>query len=50
MGYEGVKAAVAAKQGKAPAKVIDTGVVLMTKDNMETPDVKAVRPPRGKMN
>jgi len=22
----------------------------MTKDNMETPDVKAVRPPRGKMN
>ncbi|MFM7322424.1 MAG: substrate-binding domain-containing protein [Armatimonadota bacterium] len=50
MGYEGVKAAVEAKQGKTPAKVIDTGVVLMTKENMETPDVKAVRPPRGKMN
>jgi ribose transport system substrate-binding protein len=50
MGYEGVKAIVDAKAGKAPAKVVDTGVVLMTKDNMETPDVKAVRPPRGKMN
>jgi len=50
MGYEGVKAIVDAKAGKTPEKVIDTGVVLMTKDNMETPDVKAVRPPRGKMN
>ena len=50
MGYEGVKAIVDAKGGKTVAKVVDTGVVLMTKDNMETPDVKAVRPPRGKMN
>jgi ribose transport system substrate-binding protein len=43
MGYEGVKTIVDLKAGKTPEKDIDTGVVLMTKENMETPDVKAVR-------
>jgi ribose transport system substrate-binding protein len=43
MGYEGVKTIVDLKAGKTPEKRIDTGVVLMTKENMNTPDVKAVR-------
>jgi ribose transport system substrate-binding protein len=43
MGYEGVKTIVDLKAGKTPEKRIDTGVVLMTKENMNTPEVKAVR-------
>lgn len=46
MGYEGVKTMVDLKAGKTPEKRIDTGVVLMTKENMDTDAVKAVRPPR----
>jgi ribose transport system substrate-binding protein len=43
MGYEGVMSLVDLKAGKTPEKRIDTGVVLMTKDNLETPEVKALR-------
>lgn len=45
MGYEGVKTIVDFKAGKIPPKRIDTGVVLMTKDNMDSPEMKALRSP-----
>jgi len=40
MGYESVKAMVAKLNGQTPPKVIDTGVKLLTKDNLETPEMK----------
>lgn len=40
MGYESVKAMVAKLNGQTPPKVIDTGVNLLTKDNLETPEMK----------
>lgn len=49
MGYDGVKSIVDSKAGKTVEKRIDTGVVLLTKENMETPEIKALRPPRGQM-
>lgn len=42
MGYEAVKTIIDLKSGKTPEKRIDTGVVLMTKENKDTPDVRAV--------
>lgn len=42
MGYEGVKSLVDLKNGKKPEKRIDTGVVLMTKENKNTPEVQTV--------
>ncbi len=42
MGYEGVKAVVARIDGKDVPKKMDTGVVLVTKDNMETPEIAAL--------
>lgn len=39
MGYEGVKAAVDAIQGKEVDKRIDTGVRLVTQDNMNDPEI-----------
>jgi len=42
MGYEGVKAVVAAIEGKKVEKRIDTGVSLVTKDNMNDPEIKSL--------
>jgi ribose transport system substrate-binding protein len=43
MGYESVKALVAAKKGEKVEKKIDTGVVLMTKENMNSEEMKDFR-------
>lgn len=43
MGYEGVKSIVDSRAGKTPSKRIDTGAVLMTKENLNTPEVAALR-------
>ena len=43
MGELGVKTIVDARAGKTPEKRIDTGVVLMTKENMTTPEMQALR-------
>jgi ribose transport system substrate-binding protein len=40
IGYESVKAMVAKLNGQTPPRVIDTGVKLLTKDNLETPEMK----------
>jgi len=45
MGYLGVKTMVAHLRGEAVEKVIDTGVVLATKENMDTPEIKALLSP-----
>ena len=42
MGYEGVKAVVAALDGKKVPRQIDTGVMLVTKDNLNTPEIQAL--------
>ena len=46
MGYLGVKTMVDQLLGRPVEKKIDTGVMLVTKENMQTPDVQALlRPP-----
>ncbi|MGE5740590.1 MAG: substrate-binding domain-containing protein [Candidatus Aminicenantes bacterium RBG_16_66_30] len=45
MGYLGVKTIVAHIRGGSVEKVIDTGVVLATRDNMESPEIKALLSP-----
>ena len=40
MGYEGVKAIVAKLDGKQPPRLVDTGVKLLTKDNLETAEMQ----------
>jgi ribose transport system substrate-binding protein len=45
MGYLGVVTIVAHLKGEPVAKVIDTGVVLATADNMDDPDIKALLSP-----
>jgi len=45
MGYLGVKTIVAHLRGEPVEKVIDTGVVLATKDNMDSPEIKALLSP-----
>jgi len=40
MGYEGVKTIVAKLGGQAPPRRIDTGVKLLTKDNLNTPEMQ----------
>jgi len=40
MGYEGVKAVVAAIKGQTVPKKIDTGVKLVTKESMSDPEVQ----------
>ncbi len=42
MGYEGVKAVIAAVKGQEVPKVIDTGVTIVTKENLDTPEVQAL--------
>ena len=45
MGYEGVKAAVDAMNGKEVPKRIDTGVTVVTMDNLDTPEVQKLLNP-----
>ncbi len=40
MGYEGVKTLVDKLNGREPKKRIDTGVSLLTKENMDTPEMQ----------
>jgi len=40
MGYEGVKTIVDLKNGKTPPKRIDTGVTLVTRENLDTPEIQ----------
>lgn len=40
MGYEGVKTLVAHIQGKPTQKVLDTGVRLITRENINSPEIK----------
>lgn len=49
MGYEGVKAAVELSEGKTPAeKLIDTGVMVVDKDNIDSDEVTQIINPTGK--
>ncbi len=45
MGYLGVKTMVDNLLGRTVEKKIDTGVMLVTKENMETPEVKTLLHP-----
>src|ERR1041385_8768295 len=45
MGYLGVRTMVDNLQGKPVSKQIDTGVMLVTKDNMQTPEVQTLLHP-----
>ena len=40
MGYEAVKAMVAKLDGQTPPRQVDTGVKLLTKENLETPEMQ----------
>ena len=42
MGYEGVKAVIARLDGQEVPRRIDTGVALVTKENLETPEIQAL--------
>jgi len=42
MGYEGVKSVVRSIRGESVPSVIDTGVKLITKKNIDTPEIKAL--------
>jgi ribose transport system substrate-binding protein len=37
MGYDGVKTALAASKGEKVPEKVDTGVTLITKENMDSP-------------
>jgi ribose transport system substrate-binding protein len=45
MGYLGVKTVVAHLRGEPVEKIIDTGVVLATLDNMDAPEIRALLSP-----
>jgi len=45
MGYLGVKAAIDAIEGRPVEKRIDTGVTIITKDNLDTPEVQKLLNP-----
>jgi ribose transport system substrate-binding protein len=45
MGYLGVKTMVAHLRGEPVAKVIDTGVTLVTADNMDQPEIRSLLEP-----
>ena len=45
MGYLGVKTIVAYLRGEPVEKVVDTGVVLATPENMDSPEIKALLSP-----
>lgn len=42
MGYEGVKAVISTLQGKKVLRRVDTGVVLVTKETIDTPEIQAL--------
>jgi ribose transport system substrate-binding protein len=42
MGYEGVKAVIARLDGQEVPRRINTGVALVTKENLETPEIQAL--------
>ncbi|MHC4075949.1 MAG: ABC transporter substrate-binding protein [Planctomycetota bacterium] len=42
MGYEGVKAVIAKLDGKEVPKRIDTGVALITRENLQTPQIQSL--------
>lgn len=42
MGYEGVRALIAALDGQKVERRVDTGVTLVTKENLETPEIQAL--------
>jgi ribose transport system substrate-binding protein len=44
MGYDGVKAMVDHLRGQSVDPVIDTGVSVVTRDNMDTPEIKPLLP------
>ena len=46
MGYEGVKTLVAFIRGKQVPKTIDTGVRLITRENLNTPEIKKLLGPQ----
>ncbi|MGA3246321.1 MAG: substrate-binding domain-containing protein [Bacteroidota bacterium] len=46
MGYEGVKTLVASIRGKQVPKTIDTGVRLITRENLNTPEIKKLLGPQ----
>lgn len=48
MGYEGVKAALAALAGKEVEPRIDTGVTIVTRKNLDAPEVQKLLYPTGK--
>jgi ribose transport system substrate-binding protein len=49
MGYDGVKNALDLANGKTISeKTIDTGVVIVDKDNVDTPDVQSIINPTSK--
>ena len=45
MGYVGVKTAVSAIRGEGVAKRVDTGVVMVTPDNMDQPEIRELISP-----
>jgi ribose transport system substrate-binding protein len=46
MGYDGVKAAIDAIEGRPVEKRIDTGVTIITKENLNTPEVQKLINPK----
>jgi ribose transport system substrate-binding protein len=42
MGYEGVQALIATLDGKEVERRVDTGVTLVTQENLETPEIQAL--------
>ncbi|HTY39187.1 MAG TPA: substrate-binding domain-containing protein [Bacteroidota bacterium] len=46
MGYEGVKTLVASIQGKQVPQSVDTGVRLITRENLNTPEIKKLLGPQ----
>lgn len=50
MGHEGVRLAIEAIQGKPVPKRLDTGVVVVTKENMNDPEIQKILYPLGKGN
>jgi ribose transport system substrate-binding protein len=45
MGFEGVKTMVSKLKGETPPRVLDTGVKLLTKQNLETPEMQELLNP-----
>jgi ribose transport system substrate-binding protein len=48
MGYQGVQTAIKAKQGETVPPRIDTGVAVVTRENMNEPEMQALLYPTGK--